>query len=149
MSAILLQVCAEAAKFMKCGSTHEVTTKWQEVTTNWQDVIIVFLICSAVTIIATYSICRFFTSREKEWNDQKQSESTKHEWEEKEKICKLKAELQNKLLDFQKELAFPYEKKSGGGFEKKDYDPNASEKYQKTLISLLEKYEPTSQQPQE
>ena len=51
-----------------------------------------------------------------------------------------------KLLDFQKELAFPYEKNKEGGYVRKDYDSAACEKYQNTLGTYLEGSHLTNQQ---
>lgn len=105
--------------------------------TSCYDVTIADVICKSLVIIVAIGVAGFLAWKIIDHNANEKEQDFKKRKEKEESERKQKAELLTKLLDFQKELAFPYEKNKEGGYVRKNYDSAACEKYQNTLISIL------------
>ena len=108
-----------------------------EAGTNWADFAIVGIICLAIVAVALIAKCAVLSWKKAEIAFKEKERNDKEAKEEKDETRKQKANLLNKLLDFQKELAFPYDKNKNGEYMKKEYESKEKENYQKTLASLL------------
>lgn len=108
-----------------------------EAGTSCYDVTITNVICKSLVIIVAIGVAGFLAWKIIDHNTSENEREFKKRKEKEESERKQKAELLSKLLDFQKELAFPYEKNKEGGYVRKNYDSAACEKYQNTLIAIL------------
>ncbi len=109
----------------------------KELGTNCNDVAIVGIICATIVVIALIAKWAIWSWQKAEIAFKEKERNDKEAKEEKDETRKQKADLLSKLLDFQKELAFPYDKNKNGEYMKKEYESNEKENYQKTLASLL------------
>ena len=132
MNTFLLNSCAAAAQVVKCGCN------MTEVATNDKDLEIVKAICCSVVLVVFILVVGFLIWKLTEIQLKRCDEKRKHDWEVEDKLRRQKAELTNKLIDFQKELAYTYEKGADGKLEKKDFNTEESSAYKKLLSKLTE-----------
>ena len=110
----------------------------KELGTNCNDVAIVGIICATIVAIALIAKRAIWSWQKAELAYKENERNEKEVKEQKDCTRKQKADLLNKLLDFQKELAFPYDKNKDGEYKEKTYKTPEKENYLKTLASLLE-----------
>ena len=109
----------------------------KEAETDANDVKIVFWVCLTIAFVAIVAGATVLLWKWlKIWADEKERVFKKTK-EEKESERKQKSDLLNKLLDFQKEVAFPYEKDKDGKFVKKSFETEEKREYLKTLAQIL------------
>ena len=130
---MLLQCCGCAANNVKCDCDFVAATSWQDVT-------IVFFICAAIVVIATYGTCKFFKNKAKERECQKERESQKHNWDVENEERKQKVDLQNKLIDFlEKNTSKDVNSGEAGKLVKtlRGLDSKESQYYLSVILSLI------------
>lgn len=109
----------------------------KESETNGNDVLIVSIICLAIAFVAIVAGATVLLWKWLENRANEKERVFKKTKEEKESERKQKSDLLNKLLDFQKEVAFPYEKDKDGKFVKKSFEAKEKSEYLKTLAQIL------------
>lgn len=137
MTTTFLNCQCESIATKACEALISVVKELHEAGTSCYDVSIADVICKSLVIIVAIGVAGFLAWKIIDHNASENEREFKKQKEKKESERKQKAELLTKLLDFQKELAFPYEKNKEGGYVRKNYDSAACEKYQNTLISIL------------
>ena len=146
MITTLLHCQCDSIVTKACEALISLVKELNEAGTNCYDVTIANVICKSLVIIVAIGVAGFLAWKIIDHNANEKERKFKKEKEKEESERKQKAELLTKLLDFQKELAFPYEKNKEGGYVRKDYDSAACEKYQNTLRSYLEGFNSKNQQ---
>lgn len=104
-----------------------------EAETNSADIEITKYICCAFVIVTAFIVGGFLLWKLIDHLANAIAGWFKRRWEVENIIRKHDSDLLGKLLDFQKETAFPYNEK----LEKKSYEEKESKNYIETLASLL------------
>lgn len=114
----------------------------KETETNFNDVLIVALICAVIVFLAWYGISNYFKNKKVERECKNNMDEEKRKQDVEDQKNKQLSEVRKELMNFHRELAFPYEKLKVDDelkFVKKPYEKEGSEKYIKHLDELIEK----------
>ena len=135
MNTLLLTVMCDSLGVKVCETAIKLMN---EAGTNPADVAIAGTICDALVKIVTLCVGGFLLWKLIDHVAKSIEDRRKREWTVEDIERKQKSDLQNRFLDFQKELAFPYYKKKDESYEKKNYEQEESTKHLKTLALLAE-----------
>lgn len=134
MNTLLLDGCSKVVQMME-KMMHYVC---EANATNCNDVKIAECICKCVFEVAIVAAITFLAWKLLDYIAYCVSFWYKRRCEAKDTLNKKKSELSDKLIDFLKEITYPYEKvKENDIIKKKEYDPDASVKYVNTLTELI------------
>ena len=134
MSTLLLSCVCDSIAAKWC---EKAIMQMNEKEAGWADVEITRLITCSLVKIAAICVCGFLLWKLIEYISKGVAEYYHRRCDVNDRYWKQKSELTNKILDFQKEIAFPYDKDIDGKFEKKSYETKEKDEYLKTLSSLL------------
>lgn len=126
MNTLLLTAMCDSLVAKVCETTIK---QMNEAGTNPADVAIAGTICDALVKIVTLCVGGFLLWKLIDHAAKGIAGWRKRVWAVNDIKRKQKSDLQNRLLDFQKELAFPYDKTKDVKYEKKTYNEDKCQEY--------------------
>ena len=112
----------------------------QQAGTHWECVVITLIICVTIYALARIAKNAYLKVHESDKNGGKGNQDGKGD-SSKDPLPKQVSTLLDKLVDFQKELAFPYEKGKDGEYKRKQFDAEESKTYKQLLWLVIRQLE--------